>query len=163
MRNIGFIAFFFLSGIFLFACNDALVHKESQHPKTGIWQPNDTLKFSFPINQPSEFYDLYFEAVISKDFNTQNLWLFIQAEAPDGSLQNDTIEYLLFDNKGRPFGKSSGDDIKFDLFYKAVVSFPLKGNYRLRVEQGMRSGQEPLLDKLTLIVRKSTLPEEAKK
>lgn len=135
------------------ACNEELVYEETIQVENAEWKADFVPSFEIPISEPGRQYDIYLQLKADNDFRTQNLWMFYQIEAPGGNIQNDTIEYNLFDEKGRPYGKASGDEITYELLYKAMVSFPQKGTYTLRAEQGMRPGQEPLVSEISLIVK----------
>ena len=61
------------------------------------------------------------------------------AISPDGRSLTDTLEYDLADEKGRWYGKGSGDVHELRLPWRSNVYFPLKGEYVFRIQHGMRS------------------------
>jgi gliding motility-associated lipoprotein GldH len=154
------LSFWLLMAVLSVACSDEIIYKESTEPENAVWTADFVPTFQIPVSEPDRQYDMYLQIEAANDFRTQNLWMFYQIEAPDGSTQNDTVEYNLFDEKGRPYGKTSGDEIIFELLYKAMVSFPEKGTYTLRAEQGMRLGQEPLVSEISLLLKPTRFSPE---
>lgn len=146
------VLFFFFT-----SCSNKAVYEKSINIRNGIWAIENVPQFVVPIDDTARFYDLFVRADISPEFKTQNLWLYYHIEAPDGTTQNDTIEYYLFDHKGVPSGEKHGDNIRYNLLYKAYVRFPSKGDYTIRVKHGMRPKQEPMITEISLYMRNSRI------
>ena len=145
----------FLLLIYTVSCQEGAVFNKSHEFETGEWDAAVIPEFKVNITEIDRKFDLYTKLNISKQFLTQNLWLFYQVQAPNGNIQYDTTEYILFDHIGKWYGDASGDNILYDLIYKANVNFPEKGEYTFRITQGMRDNQTPLIDEISFIVRKS--------
>ncbi len=137
----------------IFACEENQIYKETKKIENGIWQIDFKPEYSFEIKDTTKFYDIFLQAQSTENFKTQNLWIFYQIDAPNNKSQNDTIEYMLFDDKGKPIGKQNSKTPVFNLVYKSKIKFPAKGLYKLSVTQGMRKQQEPGISELTLLVK----------
>jgi gliding motility-associated lipoprotein GldH len=154
------LAYGFFAAVLFTACNEGPIYQKSVNVENAEWKADFVPAFEIPISKPDRQYDIYLQLKATNDFRTQNLWMFYQIESPEGHIQNDTIEYNLFNEKGRPYGKTSGDEIIYELLYKGMVSFPQKGTYTLCAEQGMRPGQEPLVSEISLIVKPTRFSPE---
>lgn len=121
--------------------------------KNGIWTQDFKPNFEIEIADTSKFYDVFLETENSYKFKTQNLWLFYQIKSPTNKIQYDTIEYMLFDEKGVPLGKDFLDEISYKLVYKSKIKFPEQGKYTLEITEGMRQTQAPLISELNLVVK----------
>ncbi|MEA2042822.1 MAG: gliding motility lipoprotein GldH [Bacteroidota bacterium] len=149
-----FLIIFILLFVFS-ACDDTYVYKQEYSIENEVWNKENAAEFAVDIKDVNEAYDLYFDIKISDRFKTQNIWMFFEVEAPDGTIQRDTTEYMLFDSGGKTLGENHRNTYEYSLLYKPAVSFPEPGIYRVRVKQGMRKNQTPLAQSVTFIVRKS--------
>ena len=144
----------------IISCNEKTEVHDSQKFESGKWEVEIVPEFNVNITNIEKKYDLSVKLDISKQFLTQNIWLFYEVKAPDGNIQYDTTEYVLFDHMGKWQGESSGNNISYDLIYKASIGFPEKGIYTFRITQGMRENQTPLVNKIEFVVRESIYSEK---
>ncbi len=102
------------------------------------WNIAEPLSFSIDIPDSSVYYDFYINLRNTTDFETQNFYVFMQTQYPDGHSEQDTLGFVLCDKFGKWTGKGKGriKDNKF--LFQPNVRFPFSGTYSFTVTQGMR-------------------------
>jgi gliding motility-associated lipoprotein GldH len=107
--------------------------------KDRIWQLMDAKSFDVQITDTAALNDIFFTIRTGSDYPYRNIFLFVSTFAPDGNYLTDTLEYFLADDKGVWFGKGFGDVRELKLPFRQYVYFPQKGEYKFRVQHGMRA------------------------
>tara|TARA_Y100000589_G_scaffold332329_1_gene391829 strand:+ start:10567 stop:11040 length:474 start_codon:yes stop_codon:yes gene_type:complete len=123
----------------LLSCKEeGVVYNKFFKIENSLWKHQDTLEFDFEIKDTTKTYELYFQFRNDKIYNWQNIFLFsyLKHNSQNNFLM-DTLEFYLTDNSGRWLGKKSGNIIESN-FFISKVKFPIKGFYKMNIQQAMR-------------------------
>ena len=82
------------------SCRRGVFYEEILPVKNETWTLDDTLHFAFDITDTMQYYTIYMDIRNSIDYETQNLYLFMDSEDPRGNVNRDTLEFLLADAHG---------------------------------------------------------------
>lgn len=124
---------------FLTACNPGIVYTDSVRMQKETWNFNNITSFSPEITDTLSVHDIFITIRTGSDYPYRNLWLFVSTTSPSGKTLIDTLEYMLADNKGKRYGRGTGDIRETDLDFRKGVFFPEKGTYIFRIRHGMRT------------------------
>lgn len=130
----------FVSVTLLSFCSRNVVFTDVRVMKSKTWELADIPEFNIPVEDTINSNNIYFIIRTGSSYPYRNIYLFITTAAPDGAVITDTLQYSLADEKGNWYGKGVGDIHELKLPYKTNVFFPVQGNYRIRVQHGMRIG-----------------------
>ena len=133
--------YLFISAASLFiiaSCDNSIKYTESYSMKDKIWSLMDVKTFNAQITDTIASNDIFFTIRTGSDYPFRNIFMFVSMYAPDGKNIIDTLEYYLADDKGNRHGKGFGDIRELKLPYRTNVYFPMKGDYKFRVQHGMR-------------------------
>lgn len=125
--------------VFIAACGKNILFTDSADIPDKTWQLTNIPEFRYNSADTTGKTDISFIIRTGSDFPYRNIFLFVTAISPDGRSLTDTLEYDLADEKGRWYGKGSGDVHELRLPWRSNVYFPLKGEYVFRIQHGMRS------------------------
>lgn len=139
-RNSIFI--FFLTVFVIISCDSARVYDEYIMLPNGSWNKNNAVAFTFPVKDSINKKNLFINLRNNKDYNYSNLFLITQINFPDGQIIVDTLEYDMTDVTGKFLGKGFSSIKENKLFYKENITFPITGEYTLKVRQAMRKNGE---------------------
>lgn len=106
-------------------------------PNTG-WNADSLAVFRVDVSDADAAYDLYFMIRNQNNYAYQNLWLFIDIVAPDGSMRRDTLDCILAERDGRWKGSGWGSLYDAEYPYRLSTRFAAPGLYRFRIGHGMR-------------------------
>jgi len=140
--------------LFLISCKEKVIFKNAVKIPNNIWQINDTLTFRADISDNKNYYNIFITVDAKKNYLTNNIWLIINSKSPSGNLLNDTVMFFIFDQKGKPYGKESGDIVKNKFLYKAHIIFPEKGTYTFTIRHGMRKTDLPRVSSAGICIEK---------
>lgn len=132
------LAAFFIAMIFLSACSSDQVFDEVVAIPVEGWAPEDTIQFHVAISDTSKVYNVLIHSRNEKTYPYSNLWLFVEATAPNGQTHADTLEVMLADNQGNWLGKGIGNVNTLLTPYLAQIGFRYRGIYTFTITQGMR-------------------------
>lgn len=138
----GWIIIFF--AIVLFSCNRKVVSEDYHQLKDAEWQQDMIMEFNFDIADSTKIYNLSLNVRNEGRYQYSNLWLFVSIEPPSGKVHKDSVELTLANPAGRWLGSGLGDLYEKKYPYKQNIFFPEKGNYTIKVRQGMRTENEIL-------------------
>jgi len=133
----------FLAVIFI-SCNRKVVSEDYRHLKDSEWHQDSVLVFGINITDSTKIYNLSLDVRNEGRYPYSNLWLFISIIPPSQKEHKDTIELTLANPAGRWLGSGLGDLYEKKYPYKQDVFFAEKGNYSIKVRQGMRTDNEIL-------------------
>lgn len=102
------------------------------------WHRDSLAVFNLDIADTARAYNLVVDLRNNTDYRFQNLYLFIDIEAPNGSTLRDTVECFLADDAGRWLGHGRGYIRDNRFAYRHGVRFALRGDYRISIQQAMR-------------------------
>ena len=129
--------------IFLFigtleSCDTAGIYEKNTPIDPMGWDISNKIPFELNVADTLSLLNFYINIRHSTKFKYRNIFLFVDTFFPEGSQSRDTIEIILADPKGKWFGKGVGDIRSNQVLLKRGFSFPMKGHYKFRIEQGMR-------------------------
>ncbi len=129
-----------LAGMLLLAsCDRNRVYEKNIHIPGAAWSMDFVPAFTFRIKDSTVFYNFYINLRNNTDYPYSNLFLFVNSYLPDGSSARDTIEMMLANRDGRWLGKGIGKIKESRYLLKQDLLFPLRGEYRIEIEQAMRN------------------------
>lgn len=130
----------------LVSCNNKVVYEETKEITNSSWNKNDIKKFTFNVPDTIHMYDIELDFTNSNDYVYSNLFIFSKIIFPNHTYANDTIEFVVADNKGEWTGSGFRSFTNKFLFKKSI-KFPIKGTYTFSFEQAMRcTNKECTLD-----------------
>lgn len=123
----------------LSACHSTSEYESYHTLESKGWHNDSVLVFPVALNDNQAAHNLYLNIRNQGDYEFSNIWLFINIESPDGSVLKDTVEFKLADETGRWTGTGIGDLFDNQFLYKENIHFPVAGEYKFSIEQGMRA------------------------
>jgi gliding motility-associated lipoprotein GldH len=127
--------------LLLYSCADKnRVWQQNANIKDCVWNKDTVLKFNIPTDDTLSLYSLFIDLRNRTDYSFQNLYLFLNINAPNGNTITDTLNLILARDDGKWIG-SGGLFSKFreNIFlYREYIRFPEKGNYSVNIRHGMR-------------------------
>ncbi|MDR3046850.1 MAG: gliding motility lipoprotein GldH [Bacteroidales bacterium] len=143
--------------IVFFSCS--CTHRNYYHeiyPIHGeVWNIDSVLHFNIDIIDSLQYFDFYIDIRNNTDFETQNFYIFLTSEFPNGYIGTDTLGFVICN----PFGKWTGKGnsrIKENRFtYKTNIRFSTTGTYKFSVLQGMRKNKVKGITDFGLCLTKS--------
>ena len=132
----GLTAIFFL---FVFAsCNFHDVYFEYSSIRPTGWSKDSMYVFKVPVTDTTATYNIYINVRNRGEYPYQNLWFFTREIAPDHSINKDSIECYLADQRGKWLGSGLGSIMEMPVLYKQNVRYHKAGVYRYDIGHGMR-------------------------
>lgn len=131
---------------FLSSCDPSGIYDRNIQVDPEGWAVADKKPFEVEATDTLALLNFYINLRHTTDYKYRNIFLFVDTFFPDNTQSKDTIEIILADQKGEWFGKGIGDIRSNQVLLKRGFSFPMKGKYKFRIEQGMR---EPELKEIT--------------
>jgi gliding motility-associated lipoprotein GldH len=101
--------------------------------KTGEWHMDSAVCFDYSITDAQQAYSLIVYVRHTERYPYQNMWLFI-----GDSIQRDTIEFYLADDRGRWLGDRHHGFIEMPVLIEENLHFPDTGSYCMEVRHAMR-------------------------
>ena len=129
---------FFSVFVLLSSCETQTVYSDYQQLDNGVWQVDDTLRFSFSQLDSLEQYNVYLNVRNDNNFAFSNLFLITELDYPNGETVSDTLEYEMALPDGTWLGKGLGSVKESKLWYRENIVFPDSGVYKLKVLHAMR-------------------------
>ncbi|MCD6355604.1 MAG: gliding motility lipoprotein GldH [Prolixibacteraceae bacterium] len=120
------------------SCDKSRVFEAYQPIPSGGWPKDSLVSFSVAVNDTVNNYNLFINVRNDISYSYSNLWLFIEITQPGGKAVKDTFEVTLADPSGKWLGNGFGGIKTQQVIYRRNVFFPVSGNYRITLEQGMR-------------------------
>ncbi len=141
--------------LLLHSCKKNILYNSSVKFPENVWQINDTIKFQAKISDNKSYCNIFINLNVKENYLTDNIWLMIDSESPSGNVLNDTVMFFIFNEKGKPFGKKHGDNIKNKFLYKAHILFPETGTYKFSIHHGMREKDLPRISSAGISIEKA--------
>jgi gliding motility-associated lipoprotein GldH len=127
--------------LLLYSCTDKnRVWQQNTIIKDCVWNKDTVLKFNIPADDTLTLYSLSIDLRNRTDYSFQNLYLFLNINAPNGNTTTDTLNFTLAHDDGRWTGEG-GLFSKFrenTFLYREYIRFPEKGDYMINIRHGMR-------------------------
>ncbi len=130
--------------VFIFltsACVRNVVFTDTAGIKGKTWAIADIPSFTVPVNDTLNNHNISLLLRTGSSYPYRNIYFFVTTTSPDGQRITDTLQYELADEKGNWFGRGFGDIHELRLPYRNNVFFPVKGDWRIDIQHGMRIGE----------------------
>lgn len=138
MKRVFYLATIAIVMVFAMGCNPNLEYEKYSEISEGTWHKDSLVVFDVPVTDTIQQYNLFFNVRNNIDYGYSNLWLFVEIEQPDGTSLTDKFELALAAPSGKWLGKGFGGLKTREAIYKRNVFFPVSGEYKIKVSQGMR-------------------------
>lgn len=153
-RKISNLLLVVIATLSLCSCNNGTIFTGSAAMDDRIWTLTNIQSFRLNITDTVSSNNMYFTIRTGSSYPFRNIYLFITTVSPEGKSITDTVQYDLADEKGAWYGRGVGDIHELNLPYKSNIYFPVKGNYEVKVQHGMRVGDLKGVYDLSLTVKK---------
>ncbi len=139
------------------SCNSDRIYREWEEIPSMTWEYDKPAKFEANIEDESISYDIQIELRAVDFYPYSNLWLYIETEAPNSLKTTDTLECILYDEKG--FSESTnkmrfGEVEDYEFKFKQNIKFSTKGIYKFSIQHGMRIDKLPYVNEIGLTIEK---------
>ena len=121
--------------------NDNLLYTSFQEIKYTTWSFKDSVFFNWEIEDTTKSYTVQLNIRHTTSYKWANIFLFSDLVFPNNKARRDTFEFYFSDDYGHWTGDKSGLLVKHKFPLYKRVKFPLKGVYRLNLNQAMRDTQ----------------------
>ena len=132
----------------IWSCSNSSVYEQNFDIDEKGWDYKDTLDFEFKIDNPKQNYNLFINLKFNKSYSYRNVFFFVDIKNPQEKVLRDTIELPLASSTGKWLGEVSGDYVEQKLVFRLNTSFPIKGDYRIKIQQAMR---DTFLQKISMV------------
>lgn len=140
--------------VLLTSCNEHIVFSEQKELSKYGWDKNDAVVFEANMTDSLSAYDVLITLRNDETYPNQNLWLFVDETAPNGTIQRDTVQCFLVDNQGHWIGSGVGSLHYVSVYYKQQCRFSQQGTYRYSIKHGMRYDQLQGLNDIGIKIQK---------
>lgn len=124
--------------VWLVSCDHSRVFEAYQPLPEEGWHKDSVASFEVDIKDTVQNHNLYINVRNDINYLYSNLWIFMQIEQPGEKITTDTFEVLLADQTGKWLGEGFGGKKNRQVLYNSNVYFPVSGNYKISIQQGMR-------------------------
>lgn len=128
---------FLTMALTLLSCSNEVIYDDFLETKD-IWQSHNFAGFNVDIKDTTSPFNFYINISHSVDYQYSNIYLFLKTVFPDKRYTIDTLECILCDKEGKWLGQGMGKYRNNQILFKQKGRFPMSGNYRFELEQGMR-------------------------
>jgi gliding motility-associated lipoprotein GldH len=119
------------------------------------WSYTDKVLIDVKIDDPSVFYNVYFNLRITPDYKYSNLFVLINQSGPDKKTKALRQEYTLANPDGEWLGAGSGNLYSYQIPSRLHYKFPAKGVYHFLIAQNMRDNPLRAVSDVGLRVEKA--------
>jgi gliding motility-associated lipoprotein GldH len=102
------------------------------------WPYLNKFGYAFKIDDEKTPYNLYMNLRVTADYKYSNLFVLIVQTGPDKKREIKRYELKLANKDGEWLGEGSGNLYSYQIPFRTGYKFPLKGTYRIEIEQNMR-------------------------
>lgn len=143
------------------SCKQSVVYEETFEidPQQG-WPYADSLTYAFSIADTLQVYNLYLELDHLVDYPYQNLYINIRTVFPDGKDLAQVLSLELSDKQGFWQGDCNGEACELRIPIQERTYFNQLGDYRIVVEQYMRTDSLRGLQSIGLQLEKTGVTRE---
>ncbi|SDC60248.1 gliding motility lipoprotein GldH [Williamwhitmania taraxaci] len=141
----------------LFACDRNMVYEKIEDVPGSEWNATAPIDFVVPVDDTLTVQNILITIRNSSSYKYSNLFLFVTTTSPSGASVCDTVEVPMADDKGRWYGKGFSHSYDSRMPYKLMIKFPLKGDYKISLLQGMREETLSGIEKVGIRVEQSKI------
>ena len=130
---------YMLGVIFFISCSEEnkIADQMTEIPDSK-WNYFQIPGYPFQIEDAGYTYDFYLKLRMQKSYPYSNLYLLSHLKGPDGKINTQRINFRLMDETGKPFGRSGGNAVDYELIMFKDKKMPGIGQYTIAIEQNMR-------------------------
>lgn len=136
-----YLIFFFTSILIFFACDHNRVFEKNLPVNEKGWNKDSVITFDVPITDTLQNHNLYINVRNDIKYKYSNLWLFVEINQPGNISVTDTFEITLADQAGKWLGEGFGGIKSQQVLFKRNFYFPVSGDYKINIAQGMREDE----------------------
>ena len=129
--------FFLILVVFFVSCDEKRYFDDYKN-LDGKWSNKEDISFSFEQNDSINLYNMFVNIRNNNDYPFNNLFLIVKINQPDNVIKIDTLQFEMTKPDGTLLGEGITDTKHNKLWYKENYKFPLKGKYRVTIEQANR-------------------------
>ncbi len=132
--------------ILLISCDTTTILKDNADIDNAKWLIKDAPTFTFEVTDTLASYNVFYNVRNNRKYAYHNLYVTHYLTAPNKKIIHQHLdEIILFDETtGQPLGTGLGDIYDHKVLAFKDFRFPMKGKYKIMMQQYMR--QNPLLD-----------------
>lgn len=119
-------------------CGESPFFEEYKTIPSASWHKDSLADFEINVEDTTAFYNFYLHLRNNNAYPYSNFYSFFTITFPNSRTAKDTLNLPLADLKGKWLGTGLGDTKSNRFLFKERLQFPLKGNYKFSVKQGMR-------------------------
>lgn len=138
----------FIGGVSLLllfqSCGDNAYFDNVYDFENQAWSKGDTAVFEVDVQDSVKIHDFILSLRTTKEYQYNNLWVYIMITAPDGTTSKVAQEIPLARPNGAWIGKVSGTLVESRLRFDSKP-FPIKGKYVFKV---VNATQEETIDEV---------------
>jgi gliding motility-associated lipoprotein GldH len=141
------------------ACQSNVMYNQSKAIEGGAWISTNRVSNTFDIDDTLSAHNFFINLRNTANYEYNNIFIFVHTTFPNGRKSIDTVECVLTDRAGRWLGSGNGfirdnSIITNKILYNYQKKFPLKGKYRIDLEQAMRQDTLPEIIDVGLRIEK---------
>jgi gliding motility-associated lipoprotein GldH len=140
--SLGKIMLLFTVVFYTSSCTRELVYNQFKAVENNEWHKDSIVNFVFSSTDTLQKNNIFITLRNNKDYEFSNLFLIVGIQFPNNYQIVDTLEYEMTSPEGRFLGSGISDIKENKLEYKTNVTFSLKGDYNISIQQAMRKTRE---------------------
>lgn len=140
--SLGKIMLLFTVVFYTSSCTRDLVYNQFKAVENNEWHKDSIMNFVFSSTDTIQKNNIFITLRNNKDYEFSNLFLIVDIQFPNNYQIVDTLEYEMTSPEGRFLGSGISDIKENKLEYKTNVTFSLKGDYTISIQQAMRKTRE---------------------
>lgn len=135
------------------SCDKNMVYDTFLRTGDNTWEWDEPLDFRFTMEDTVQYHDILLQLRHTTDYPMSNIYMFVRVEGPSGQALTDTVNLVLAKKSGEWIGKGIGQVRTIAYMYRKNTIFPTPGEYRISLEQAMRSPELPVTEAGVRIIR----------
>lgn len=127
----------------LSSCDRSVVYEENVKMPENRWEEANVVHLETEIRDTVSPHNIYINVRNAGGYQFSNLYVFFSTTTPKGSVERDTVELTLADERGKWLGEGMGDIWDNRILFKRDFRFPESGVYKFDLQQAMRLSTLP--------------------
>jgi len=137
----------------LYSCNSKnYLFDQTKKIEKGSWSYENTLDFTFDIQDTTQIYNIYLALDHTNDYAYQNLYLKVHTLFPNGKKMERPVSFELADKYGQWYGECGSDACRLLVPFQSKTYFNAIGKHTITLEQFMRKDPIGGIEGLSLMV-----------
>lgn len=133
-----FLVVFIAGFLTIIGCGESYYFEEQKTFQDGVWTYQDSVNFEVDIQDTVQLYALLLDINHSVNFKTQNLYVYIYTQMPNGERLSKQLNIDLAEPSGKWFGDCSGQHCNVPINLQKKAYFNQLGKYKFTIKQYMR-------------------------